>query len=148
MRNENNNGNIVGKRVPLIDAMKKTTGEGLYTDDIKLPGMLIGKILRSPYPHARVKKIVTGAAESLDGVYAVVTGDEAGAQNRFGVLPISKDEISMPKPGAAGREGKVLYVGDCVAAVAARDEETAIAALGLLEIEWEHLDPVLRLNKG
>jgi len=140
--------NIIGKRVPLIDALKKTTGEGLYTDDIKLPGMLIGKILRSPYSHARIKSIDVSKAETLDGVYAVVTGDEPGAQNRFGVLPISKDEISLPKPGAAGREGKALYIGDCVAAVAAIDEETAITALQLLEIEWEKLDPVVRLDDG
>ncbi|MFQ5674734.1 MAG: xanthine dehydrogenase family protein molybdopterin-binding subunit [bacterium] len=140
--------NIIGKRIPLVDALKKTTGEGLYTDDIKLPGMLIGKILRSPYSHARVKSIDVSKAEALDGVYAVVTGDEPGAQNRFGVLPISKDEISLPKPGAAGREGKALYIGDCVAAVAAIDEEIAISALQLLEIEWEELDPVVRLDDG
>lgn len=138
----------VGKRIPLVDAMKKTTGEGLYTDDIKLPGMLIGKILRSPYAHARVKHIDTSKAEAVEGVHVVLTGDEPGAQNRFGVLPISKDEISMPKPGAPGREGKVLYIGDCVAAVAARDEESAIAALQELDIEWQELDSVVRTDDG
>ena len=148
MKNAKQSLNIIGKRVPLVDALKKTTGEGFYTDDIKLPGMLICKILRSPYAHARVKSIDVSKAEALDGVYAVVTGDEPGAQNRFGVLPISKDEISLPKPGAPGREGKALYIGDCVAAVAAIDEETAMAALQLLEIEWEKLDPVVRLDDG
>ncbi|MCH7676709.1 molybdopterin-dependent oxidoreductase, partial [candidate division KSB1 bacterium] len=148
MKNAKQSLNIIGKRVPLVDALKKTTGEGFYTDDIKLPGMLICKILRSPYSHARVKSIDVSKAEALDGVYAVLTGDEPGAQNRFGVLPISKDEISLPKPGAPGREGKALYIGDCVAAVAAIDEETAIAALQLLEIVWEKLDPVVRLDDG
>ena len=148
MKNSKQSFNIIGKRVPLVDALKKTTGEGFYTDDIKLPGMLICKILRSPYSHARVKSIDVSKAEALDGVYAVLTGDEPGAQNRFGVLPISKDEISLPKPGAPGREGKALYIGDCVAAVAAIDEETAIAALQLLEIVWEKLDPVVRLDDG
>jgi len=148
MKNSKQSFNIIGKRVPLVDALKKTTGEGFYTDDIKLPGMLICKILRSPYSHARVKSIDVSKAEALDGVYAVITGDEPGAQNRFGVLPISKDEISLPKPGAPGREGKALYIGDCVAAVAAIDEETALAALQLLEIVWEKLDPVLRLDDG
>lgn len=138
--------NIIGKRIPLVDALKKTTGEGFYTDDIKLPGMLVGKILRSPHSHARVKKINTKKAEAVPGVQAVITGDEPGAQNRFGVLPISKDEISMPKPGAKGREGKVLYIGDCVAAVAADDEEIAIEALQKLEIEWEELDQVVRVD--
>ncbi len=148
MKNSKQSFNIIGKRVPLVDALKKTTGEGFYTDDIKLPGMLICKILRSPYSHARVKSIDVSKAEALDGVYAVITGDEPGAQNRFGVLPISKDESSLPKPGAPGRAGKALYIGDCVAAVAAIDEETAIAALQLLEIVWEKLDPVLRLDDG
>jgi len=148
MKNSKQSLNIIGKRVPLVDALKKTTGEGFYTDDIKLPGMLICKILRSPYSHARVKSIDVSKAEALDGVYAVLTGDEPGAQNRFGVLPISKDEISLPKPGAPGRAGKALYIGDCVAAVAAIDEETAIAALQLLEVVWEKLDPVVRLDDG
>ena len=148
MKNAKQSLNIIGKRVPLVDALKKTTGEGFYTDDIKLPGMLICKILRSPYSHARVKSIDVSKAEALDGVYAVLTGDEPGAQNRFGVLPISKDEISLPKPGAPGRAGKALYIGDCVAAVAAIDEETAIAALQLLEVVWEKLDPVVRLDDG
>ncbi|RMD89819.1 MAG: aldehyde oxidase, partial [Calditrichaeota bacterium] len=138
--------NIIGKRIPLVDGLKKTTGEGFYTDDIKLPGMLIGKILRSPYPHARIKSINTEKAEALPGVHAVVTGNEPGAQNRFGVLPISKDEIALPKPGAPGREGKAIYVGDCVAAVAADTEEISLEALKLIEIEWEILEPVLKME--
>ncbi|MFQ5754205.1 MAG: xanthine dehydrogenase family protein molybdopterin-binding subunit, partial [bacterium] len=139
---------IIGKRIPLVDALKKTTGEGFYTDDIKLPGMLVGKILRSPYSHARIQKIDTTEAESVPGVHAVITGDEPGAQNRFGVLPISKDEISMPKPAAPGREGKVLYVGDCVAAVAADDEEIARKALQLIKVECQKLNAILRTDNG
>ena len=96
MQTSKKNTNIIGKRVPLVDALKKTTGEGLYTDDIKLPGMVVGKILRSPYSHARIKSIDVSKAEALDGVVMVITGDERGAQNPFGVLPISKDEISLP----------------------------------------------------
>ncbi|MFQ5648734.1 MAG: xanthine dehydrogenase family protein molybdopterin-binding subunit [bacterium] len=139
---------VVGKRYPLVDALKKTSGEGVYTDDIKLPGMLVGKILRSPVSYARIKRIDVSKAESLAGVHAVITGAEPGALNRFGVLPISKDEISLPQPGASGRDGKVLYVGDCVAAVAADNEETALAALRLIEVEYEALPPVHRLENG
>jgi len=139
---------IIGMRLPLVDAMKKTTGEGFYTDDIKLPGMLVGKILRSPFAHARIVRINTAKAKALAGVRAIITGDERGAQNRFGVLPISKDEISLPKPGATGRAGKALYIGDCVAAVAADDEEIAQQALQLIEIEWEELKPILRVEDG
>ncbi len=136
--------NTIGRSTALVDALRKTTGEGLYTDDIKLPGMLVGKILRSPHAHAKLLSIDVEAARALRGVHAVITGNERGAQNRFGVLPISEDEISMPKPGAAGRAGKVLYIGDCVAAVAADNETIALEALSLIQTEWEDLAPVLR----
>jgi len=148
MSDRNFGNGIVGTGTPLVDALKKTTGEGLYTDDIKLPGMLICKILRSPHAHARVKKVDSKKAETLSGVKAVLTGADRGAQNRFGVLPISKDEIALPKPGAAGREGKVLYIGDCVAAVAADTEEIALEALQLLKVEYEILPAVSRTEQG
>ena len=61
---------VIGKRIALIDAAGKTTGQGKYTDDLSLPGMLIGKILHSPYPHARVKKIDPSRALALEGVVA------------------------------------------------------------------------------
>ncbi|MGH7453815.1 MAG: hypothetical protein ACRENG_20865, partial [bacterium] len=117
--------NIIGKPIPLIDGLKKTTGEGIYTDDIKLPGMLVGKILRSPVPHARIVKLDTSQAEALPGVHAVVIGKEA--PNTFGVLPISEDETAMAVD-------KVIYIGDCVAGVAADDEEIALKALALIKV--------------
>jgi 4-hydroxybenzoyl-CoA reductase alpha subunit len=122
--------NLIGKPIPLIDGLKKTTGEGIYTDDIKMPGMLVGKILRSPVPHARIVKIDTSKAEALPGVHAVVIGKEA--PNTFGVLPISEDETAMAVD-------KVIYIGDCVAGVAADDEEIALQALSLIEIEYGDL---------
>jgi 4-hydroxybenzoyl-CoA reductase alpha subunit len=122
--------NIIGKPVPLIDGLKKTTGEGIYTDDIKLPGMLVGKILRSPVPHARIVKLDTSQAEALLGVHAVVIGKEA--PNTFGVLPISEDETAMAVD-------KVIYIGDCVAGIAADDEEIALKALSLIKVEYEEL---------
>ena len=79
----------------------------------------MGKILRSPWPHARIVRLDTSRAEAMPGVRAVVTGDDNLA--KFGVLPISKDEVALAV-------GKVIYVGDCVAGVAAEDEETALAA--------------------
>jgi 4-hydroxybenzoyl-CoA reductase alpha subunit len=122
--------NIIGKPIPLIDGLKKTTGEGIYTDDIKLPGMLVGKILRSPVPHARIVKLDTSQAEALPGVHAVVIGKEA--PNTFGVLPISEDETAMAVD-------KVIYIGDCVAGVAADDEEIALKAISLIKAEYEEL---------
>jgi 4-hydroxybenzoyl-CoA reductase alpha subunit len=129
----------VGKRTPLIDAVQKVTGAGVYTDDIRLPGMLIGRILRSPLPYARIRSIETGKAEALAGVHGVIHGMEA--TSRFGVLPISKDETAMAV-------GKVRYIGDAVAAVAAADEETALEALRLIDVRYELLKPILTIDDG
>ncbi|MEO2142098.1 MAG: hypothetical protein ABGX63_07955, partial [bacterium] len=68
---------IIGQSVPRIDGPDKVTGETLYTADVILPGMLCGKILRSPYPHARVRSIDTTKAWAVPGVKAIVTGEDA-----------------------------------------------------------------------
>ena len=125
----------IGQRVPLIDGVPKVTGSSVYTDDIQLPGTLVGKILRSPHAHAKIVRIDTSRAEAMPGVRAVVTGD--GELATFGVLPISKDEVAMAVD-------KVIYVGDCVAGVAAEDEETALAALEAIDVEYEPLQTFLK----
>jgi len=114
----------------MIDAAGKTTGAGKYADDFKLPGMLIGKILHSPYPHARIRSIDTSRARALEGVVAVVTGEDA--PNPYGILPVGHDETALAV-------GKVRYVGDHVACVAAINEETAERALELIDVEYEPL---------
>src|ERR1017187_5556854 len=110
------NFSVVGKSIAMVDAAGKTTGAGKYTDDLSLPGMLVGKILHSPYPHARIKRIDTSRAKDLDGVVAVVTG--ADAPNPYGILPVGHDETALAVE-------KVRYVGDHVACVAAISEEIA-----------------------
>ena len=84
---------IIGKPVAFVDAAEKTTGAGKYTDDLSLPGMLIGKILHSPYPHARIKRIDASKAVALDDVAAVVTGKDAPVT--YGILPIGHDEHAL-----------------------------------------------------
>ena len=84
---------IIGKAIPMVDAAGKTTGAGKYTDDLSMPGMLIGKILHSPHPHARIMRIDTSKAEKLDGVVAVVVG--ADAPNTYGILPVGHDEHAL-----------------------------------------------------
>jgi len=128
---------VVGKPTPLVDARAKVTGQGVYTDDIKLPGMLVGKILRSPLSYARIASLDTSRAEALAGVRAVVTGRES--EVRFGVLPVSRDETAMAVDRA-------LYIGDCVAGVAADDEETALEALRLIDVQYEPLKPCLTID--
>jgi 4-hydroxybenzoyl-CoA reductase subunit alpha len=124
------NFSIIGKPIPMVDAAGKTTGAGKYTDDLSLPGMLIGKILHSPHPHARIKRIDTSRAEKLDGVVAVAVGSDA--PNTYGILPVGHDEHALAVD-------KVRYVGDNVACVAAEDEATAEKALELIDVEYELL---------
>ena len=125
-----NDFSIVGKSIAMIDAAGKTTGSGKYTDDLSLPGMLYGKILHSPHPHARIKSIDTSRAERLDGVIAVVTGKDA--PNPFGILPVGHDEHALALD-------KVRYVGDNVACVAAVSEAIAEEALELIAVDYELL---------
>ncbi len=121
---------IIGKRVALADSAGKTTGQGKYADDLSLPGMLIGKILHSPYPHALIKKIDASRALALDGVVTVVTGLDA--PNKYGILPVGHDETALAVE-------KVRYVGDNVACVVAMSEAIAERALELIDVEYELL---------
>src|SRR6266851_32491 len=121
---------IIGKSIAMVDAAGKTTGAGKYTDDLSVSGMLIGKILHSPHPHARIKRIDGTRAEQLDGVIAVVIGQDA--PNPYGILPVGHDEHALALD-------KVRYVGDNVACVVAIDEATAEKAIELIEVEYEIL---------
>jgi len=125
---------VIGKRLPDKDSFPKATGQAQYADDIVLPGTLIGKILRSPYPHARIIKIDTSRAEKLSGVKCVITGkDTSGIL--YGSIAGAYDEYPLAI-------GKVRYVGDAVAAVAALDEDTAEEALELIDVDYEELPAV------
>ena len=132
-------GTSVGRETPLVDSNAKVTGQAWYGDDVRLPNEVIGKILRSPHHYARIKSIDTSRVEALPGVLAVATG--ADAPQRFGVLPVTKDEHAMAVD-------KVRHVGDLVACVAAIDEATALEALNLFDVEWEVLEPVFDPKKG
>lgn len=129
--------NVINTPVHNIDGIAKVTGRAVYTFDVSLPNMLYGKILRSPYPHAKILNIDTSQAESLAGVKAVVTGKDTlgvkqGIWRRYKEL--CDEEI-------LARE-KVRYIGEPVAAVAAIDEDTAEEALDLIEVEYEPLQGV------
>ena len=121
---------ILGGRIPYIEGPLKVTGRAEYTDDIRRPGMLVGRVLRSPWPHARLKSIDTSAARALPGVFAVLTGEKYPTP--FGVLPITHDETAIAV-------GKARYIGDIIAAVAATDERTAERALALVRADVEPL---------
>ena len=119
-----------GDRIPLIDGIEKVTGTAKYTADLDHSGALVGRILRSRWSHAEILGIDASRALALPGVAAVITGDDC--DQPFGVLPITENEYPLAR-------GKVRYRGDPLAAVAAVDEQTAIRALKLIEVEVREL---------
>ena len=126
-------GGVIGTRARKVDGFMKATGRAVYTDDIALPGMLHGKILRSVHPHARLRGIDVSKAMALEGVYGVITG--ADLPEPYGIIPWTHDETALAVD-------KVLFTGDAIAAVAAVDEDTANAALKLIEVDYEKLEPI------
>jgi CO/xanthine dehydrogenase Mo-binding subunit len=132
--------NFIGTRMPRIDAPSKATGEAKFTADLMLPRMLHAKVLRSPYPHARIMRIDISEAEKLSGVKAIITGrDTAGV--KWGVFRYTRDQELLPTE-------RVRYVGDEVAAVAATSEEIAEEALALIKVEYEVLPPVFTIEEA
>jgi len=131
---------IVGQSLPKIDAWAKVVGETRYADDLVLPRMAHGKLLRSPHAHALIKRIDTSRARALPGVYAVITGRDL-PRVKFGILPVSQDEEALCVD-------KVRMVGDAVAAVAAVDEETAERATELIEVEYVLLRALMSIEES
>ena len=121
-------GRIIGKRTPLIDSRWKVTGQAVYGDDVRLPGEIIGRLVRSDRHYAKVLSIDMTDVESIPGVLATATGIDA--PSAFGVLPVTKDEHAMALE-------KVRHIGDIVACVAAEDEETARLAAAAVRIEYQ-----------
>jgi len=137
---------VVGKRLPRADAVERATGAAIFAGDVKLSGMLIGKVLRSPYPHAKILKIDKSKAEKLPGVEAVISSEDLLPGKKFTSsfqdLPYL---ASGPKSERADQyvfADKARYVGDPVAAVAATSESIAQEALELIEVEYEQLPAV------
>jgi CO/xanthine dehydrogenase Mo-binding subunit len=134
--------NVVGHPYPQIDAIEKTMGKTRFVSDLVLPGMLHGRTLRSPYPHARILHIDTSRVQALAGVKAVVSyADTPGI--KYG--PRSEDWTIFAAD-------KARFYGEEVAAVAAVDEDTAEEALDLIRVEYEELpgvfDPVEAMQEG
>src|SRR4030042_590219 len=129
---------LIGKNMKRIDTACKATGEALFAADLTLPRMLVGKILRSPHAHARIVAIDTSKAEKLPGVKAVVTAKDT-CGDRWGVFKYTQDQQFLPTE-------KVRYVGEEVAAVAAVDEDTALEALSLIDVEYEILPAVFTIE--
>ncbi len=130
--------NVVGKRIPKLDAADKAMGRAHYIQDIKLPGMLYGKILYSKYAHAKIVKMDISKAQNLPGVHIVLTGEDVPPRMRMGFY---KDNPPL-------KAGKVRSFRDEVAAVAAISPEIAKKALDLIEIEYEELPAIFDPEKA
>jgi CO/xanthine dehydrogenase Mo-binding subunit len=130
----------IGQSVPRADGKDKVTGAAVYTGDMKPPGMLYGKVLRSPVPHARIRRIDGRRAESIPGVLAVLTRENL--------------QVASPLHGAYVKDQpvvaleKVRYAGDIVAAVAATSERIAEGALRAIEVDYEELPAVLNVDEA
>src|SRR5262249_7806520 len=130
---------VIGRPLRKIDAMAKCAGETIYADDLNLPRTIYAKLLRSPHPHARVLGINGARALQLDGVFAVITGEDL--PEKFGIMPSTQDEETLVTD-------KVRYVGDPVAAVAAASESLAEKALGYIDVDYEVLKPILSIEEA
>ncbi len=140
--------NIVGKRPVRPDGVDKVTGRAQYGADVKLNGLLYGKVLRSPHPHARIRSIDTSKAEALPGVKAVITAkdlpfasltrEELGGD--YGRLKFASDHMLA--------SDKALFKGHPVAAVAAVNAHVAESALALIEVDYEVLPAVVDVREA
>ncbi len=130
---------VAGKSMPYIDARQKVTGAAKYADDYHFPDALHCKFLRSPHPHARITSIDTSEAKQLPGVRYVAIGSEL--PEKFGVLPISRDQTAMAID-------KVIYVGEIVAAVAADTEAIAEEALKRIRVTYQPLKSYLTIEEA
>jgi CO/xanthine dehydrogenase Mo-binding subunit len=127
----------IGQNLSMLDAEERVTGRVNYALNVELPGMLYGRILRSPLPHARVVSIDTSAAERMSGVVAVLSRSdftpESGYSPRYGRIFRDQTVVALDK---------VRFVGDAVAAVAAVNDDVAEEALSLIKVEYQELPAV------
>ena len=136
--------NVVGKRPIRPDGADKVTGKAMYGADINLPGMLHGRVLRSPYAHARIKSVDTSRAAAYPGVRAVITGAELIQPSGRASELVEGAMVNMRfMSNNVMATGKVLYKGHAVAAVAATSPHVAEQALSLIDVEYEVLPPVM-----
>lgn len=139
----------VGKKINRLDGPDKVTGAGTFSSDMTAPGMLYGKILRSPHPHAKVIGVDTAEAEKLPGVKAVIHRGNV-SQNSFNSAAPMYTTVPYLKPVLDQNifSEKVRFVGDEVAAVAADSEKIALAACKLIKVEYEVLPAVFDIKEA
>lgn len=125
---------VVGKRIKRTDALEKVTGSGTYTADVHLPGMLYGKMLRSVYPHARIKSIDISEAKNYPGVYAIH------------IIENNIDGATTTGSGSNSRYPEIRYVGQPILGIAASSTGVAEEALNLIKVDYDILDFVVDMD--
>ena len=137
----------VGHATPRIDAAERVTGKATYTNDVRLPGMLYARILRSPHPHARIRQIDISKALALPGVKTILTHENCevvwGAGGISGGQQYNDDIKKITKHRRYVFNNPVRFVGDPVGAVAAVNRHVAEEALRLIQVDYEVLNFVL-----
>jgi putative selenate reductase molybdopterin-binding subunit len=137
----------VGKPTPRIDAVERVTGKAAYTADVKLPGMLYARVLRSPHPHARIKSIDISKARALPGVKAIITHENCqvvwGSGSIAGGQQYNEEVKKITKQRRLAFNNPVRFAGEPVVAIAATDRHTAEDALQLVTVDYEVLPFVL-----
>jgi CO/xanthine dehydrogenase Mo-binding subunit len=134
---------VVGARIPRYDGIAHVTGRTSYVDDVRIPGTLWAKALRSPHHHAAIKRIDTRAAEEMAGVHAVITHDDV-PHNVYGHL----EALGIPADEPLLAENEVRYKGQPIALVAADDEDLAAEAVSRIEIELEERPALLDVRRA
>lgn len=132
---------VVGREIKRIIADDIVTGKAVFTDDLRVTGMVYGKVLRSPYPHARITRIDADRAKACDGVHAVVTYKDIPDN-------IYITNQMTPAPHYRPLNETVRFVGDPVALVVADTEDIALDAMELIEVEYEELPPVFTIDEA
>ena len=129
---------VVGKSLIRLDVLEKVTGRAVYCDEIKLPRMLYAKVLRSPFPHARILRVDTSKAEQLAGLKVILTGSDI-PKRRYGVTVFDQPVLALDV---------VRYVGEPVAVVAAESVDAAEEAIKLIKVEYEDLPAIFDLEEA
>ena len=139
---------VIGTRPIRHDGMEKVTGKALYGADVQLPNMSHGAILRSPHAHAKINSIDSSEAEKIPGVFAVITGKDfqTGIDKDIeigeGIANFKYDSMNIMA------RDKVVYVGHAIAAVSAKDKNTALEALKKIKVEYDVLEPVFNVDRA
>ncbi len=141
MTAEQGNFSIIGTSVPRVDGVDKVTGKAKYAGDLVIPGMIEGKLLRSPFAHARILSIDTSAAAALPGVVAIITAKDFSDIDPY----IGRGKLKDQPIIALDR---ALFAGQPVAAVAATDRETAEEALGKIQVDYQQLPAVIEVDEA